>query len=212
MPLNSKGKKIKDKMVKQYGKKKGESVFYAMENSGKLKKVVKLSVGGGRDASKGDFGTGNPGPGDTGGAGGYDKNTRQFGNVGSSPTSTGPKNVPTARKGPIQVPTIGPLTYAFNKISTGLYNAKNLKDARKDDLLGGEMLTTGQKKTGPAGNMGGDGGRQMCPDGTVPPCKSPTTYTPPAAQAKPNTFLSGFQAYEDGGEVIVSANVDEDLL
>ena len=34
--LNKKGKKIKKSMVKQYGKKKGEAVFYAMENSGKL--------------------------------------------------------------------------------------------------------------------------------------------------------------------------------
>ena len=42
MPLNKKGKKIKKSMVKQYGKKKGEaSLFYAMENSGKLKGVKK---------------------------------------------------------------------------------------------------------------------------------------------------------------------------
>tara|TARA_R100001591_G_scaffold4176_1_gene9650 strand:+ start:114 stop:260 length:147 start_codon:yes stop_codon:yes gene_type:complete len=41
MPLNKKGKKIKKAMVKQYGKKKGQSVFYAMENSGKLKGVKK---------------------------------------------------------------------------------------------------------------------------------------------------------------------------
>ena len=41
MPLNKKGKKIKKSMVKQYGKKKGEDVFYAMENSGKLKGVKK---------------------------------------------------------------------------------------------------------------------------------------------------------------------------
>ena len=33
MPLNKKGKKIKKAMVKQYGKKKGSAVFYAMENS-----------------------------------------------------------------------------------------------------------------------------------------------------------------------------------
>jgi hypothetical protein len=49
MPLNKKGKKIKKAMVKQYGKKKGESVFYAMENSGKLKKVTKARYGGGAD-------------------------------------------------------------------------------------------------------------------------------------------------------------------
>ena len=44
MPLNKKGKKIKKSMVKQYGKKKGEAVFYAMENSGKLKGVKKRKL------------------------------------------------------------------------------------------------------------------------------------------------------------------------
>ena len=44
MPLNKKGKKIKKSMVKQYGKKKGEAVFYAMENSGKLKGVKKRKI------------------------------------------------------------------------------------------------------------------------------------------------------------------------
>jgi hypothetical protein len=47
MPLNKKGKKIKRAMTKQYGKKKGEKVFYAMENSGKLRKVTKAK--GGKD-------------------------------------------------------------------------------------------------------------------------------------------------------------------
>ena len=41
MPLNKKGKKIKKSMVKQYGKKNGEAVFYAMENSGKITGVKK---------------------------------------------------------------------------------------------------------------------------------------------------------------------------
>ena len=44
MPLNKKGKKIKKSMVKQYGKKKGEAVFYAMENSGKLKVSKKRKI------------------------------------------------------------------------------------------------------------------------------------------------------------------------
>ena len=56
MPLTAKGKKLKKKFEKQYGKKKGQSVFYAMENSGKLKKVVKAK--GGMDASQSDFGGG----------------------------------------------------------------------------------------------------------------------------------------------------------
>ena len=41
MPLTKKGKKIKKQMTESYGKKRGESVFYAMENSGKLKGVAK---------------------------------------------------------------------------------------------------------------------------------------------------------------------------
>ncbi len=44
MPLNKKGKKIKSSMTKRYGKKKGKSIFYAMENSGKLKGVKKKTT------------------------------------------------------------------------------------------------------------------------------------------------------------------------
>ena len=40
MPLTKKGEKIKGAMVKQYGKKKGEQVFYASENAGKIKGVA----------------------------------------------------------------------------------------------------------------------------------------------------------------------------
>jgi|ETNvirenome_6_30_1030629.scaffolds.fasta_scaffold11540_3 hypothetical protein len=55
MPLTSKGKKLKKKFREQYGKKKGDSVFYAMENSGKLKKVIKARGG---DAAKSDQASG----------------------------------------------------------------------------------------------------------------------------------------------------------
>jgi hypothetical protein len=41
MPLNEKGKKILRSMRKQYGRKKGEQVFYASENKGVLKGVKK---------------------------------------------------------------------------------------------------------------------------------------------------------------------------
>lgn len=37
MPLTKKGRKIKRKMSKTYGKKKGEQVFYASINKGKVK-------------------------------------------------------------------------------------------------------------------------------------------------------------------------------
>ena len=41
MPLNEKGKKIMKSMKKQYGKKRGEAVFYASKNKGKIKGVEK---------------------------------------------------------------------------------------------------------------------------------------------------------------------------
>ena len=41
MPLTKKGKKIKKSMEKQYGKKKGETVFYASKNKGVIKGVEK---------------------------------------------------------------------------------------------------------------------------------------------------------------------------
>ena len=37
MPLTKKGRKVKAAMKKQYGSKKGEQVFYATENKGKIK-------------------------------------------------------------------------------------------------------------------------------------------------------------------------------
>ena len=41
MPLTKKGSKIMRSMKKTYGSKKGESVFYASANKGKIKGVHK---------------------------------------------------------------------------------------------------------------------------------------------------------------------------
>lgn len=41
MPLTKKGKKIKAAMEKQYGKERGDRVFYASENKGSIKGVAK---------------------------------------------------------------------------------------------------------------------------------------------------------------------------
>jgi len=41
MALTKKGKKIMKSMKKQYGKKRGEQVFYATKNKGKIKGVKK---------------------------------------------------------------------------------------------------------------------------------------------------------------------------
>jgi hypothetical protein len=41
MPLTAKGKKIKAAMTKQYGKERGERVFYATEAKGTVKDLAK---------------------------------------------------------------------------------------------------------------------------------------------------------------------------
>ena len=41
MPLNEKGHKIMKSMKDQYGKKRGEQVFYASKNKGTIKGVEK---------------------------------------------------------------------------------------------------------------------------------------------------------------------------
>ena len=41
MPLSSKGKKIMRAMKKEYGSKKGEQVFYASKNKGRISGVDK---------------------------------------------------------------------------------------------------------------------------------------------------------------------------
>ena len=45
MPLTKKGQKIKGAMQEQYGKKKGEEVFYASKNKGKISGVDKPKKG-----------------------------------------------------------------------------------------------------------------------------------------------------------------------
>ena len=66
-------------------------------------------------------------------------------------------------------------------------------------------------KTTTDGGGGEDNRKSLCPDGTNPPCKLPTTQIKQPVST-PNTFLSGFKAYDDGGEVIISSNVDKSLL
>ena len=44
MPLTKKGAKIESAMEKEYGKKKGDQVFYASKNAGNIKGVEKKST------------------------------------------------------------------------------------------------------------------------------------------------------------------------
>ena len=46
MPLTTKGQKIMSSMKRTYGGKKGEQVFYATANSGKIKNVEEKAKGG----------------------------------------------------------------------------------------------------------------------------------------------------------------------
>ena len=110
-----------------------------------------------------------------------------------------------------KIPGIGYGIGLAKNLSTGFKNAKNLNTARKEDLLGGEMLTkTGMSRPYAPRDIN-DGGSKMslCPDGSNPPCKLPTTQIKSPVS---NPFLSGFKSYDNGGEVIISANVDKDLL
>lgn len=52
-PLNKKGEEIKAAMKKQYGKKKGEQVFYASENKGSIKGVTESKHHSAGNLSKG---------------------------------------------------------------------------------------------------------------------------------------------------------------
>lgn len=215
-------------MKDQYGSERGEQVFYASMNKGKIKGVEKkkngglgqksgpppkkgpssqgivvkkLSVGGGADMGAS---AGSPGPGDTGGAGGYGESTSQFGGKGSSPTSTGGgKSTVTARKGPTRLPTIGPGTYLANKFLEARYNRKNLQEQKKEDPLGGEMLTQG-KKIAPAPMGGGrDSGTQPI---QLSQTKVASTSTVPIPLMKVQPKMFPFE-YKDGGLVRGSGKV-----
>jgi hypothetical protein len=88
--------------------------------------------------------------------------------------------------------------------------SKTVKDTANARLSGSFTTKYDYKPTAP-NITGGDSSSQLCPDGTTPPCKTPTTQIKNPVST-PNPFLSGFKAYDDGGEVVISSNVDKDLL
>ena len=87
----------------------------------------------------------------------------------------------------LNIPIVGPLTFGFNVLQN-LVKPKIAKDY-------GPYTKTKTKKPPMIG--GGDGGSQLCPDGTMPPCKT----TPIVKPNQPNklNFLNNFQAYNSGG-------------
>jgi len=180
VPLSKKGKKIMKSMKDQYGSKRGEQVFYASKNKGKIKGVEKKKNGGlgeksGPPPKKGpssqgikvlklqgggmDMGNaanqaksaamGNaksaPGPGSTGGEGGFnpkDESTSQFGTKGTSPTSTGggtpPKAPPSTTKSTLNIPPVTPFGLA-------IHGLKAIENARRAKRAKGEFFLTNKK-------------------------------------------------------------------
>ena len=186
MPLNERGQKLRDKFRGQYGKKKGDSVFYAMENSGKLKGILKAK--GGADASKDDFKTPSSSPFSAGYSGA--KSAVQTGRVSSNGGNVGGNNQKSvSTKKSFGVPIIGPITAGINLV-------QNLMNRPKKHPFSANTIK--QTKPKPPMTMGNDGPPQIqkCPDGTMPPCKTETITA-----NKPNTpnFLSEFKAYNSGG-------------
>jgi hypothetical protein len=212
MPLNKKGKKIKRAMTKQYGKKKGEKVFYAMENSGKLRKVTKAK--GGMDASKSDFGGGSKSP---GGGEGRDRDYQQRGmskadyakstqsqNFGGRQSKIGPavKDVPF--KAPLnfaQSTALG-LVVPFSGTAINFAARQNYKGrqkfAKKEGLYRDVYKTTGKvlQPNSPTGKDylkdAGYGKRpEMQPDRDGPP-----PILPPVSQvAQVNEPLTPLSSY-----------------
>ena len=228
MPLNAKGKKILASMEKKYGKKKGKTVFYAMENSGKLKRIKK--------AYSGDFMTAETSSSmyDSGKAaadsfqasysdsdggsnqqttGSKTTTTKDSGSGGSNLVNIG-KSLLTMGAGKLfDLPTglatvakkvAGPIQRALTPKAT-----KDIADAR----LSGSFTTSYnyQPKTIPTPSVSDSNIQGGCADGSSPPCKTPTTQIKNPVST-PNPFLSGFKAYDDGGEVVISSNVYKDLL
>ena len=111
------------------------------------------------------------------------------GNGGNGGSSSSPKV--TAKKGPIQAPVVGLGAMVFNKISRDLYNQKNLKEQKKIDVLGGEMLT--QKRRTPTKIERGNGGGEPLPI-QKPTLMVKTPKIPiPLQKVKPKAFEFNFQ-------------------
>jgi hypothetical protein len=207
MPLNAKGKKILASMEKKYGKKKGKTVFYAMENSGKLKRIKKAYSGDFMTAetSSSMYESGKAAPSSS--TASQDFGTQAVSvNIGKTLLTQGAAKL-------FDLPSMGitlaskaikPVQQALTPKAT-----KDIADAR----LSGSFTTSYnyQPKTIPTPSVSDSNIQGGCADGSSPPCKTPTTQIKNPVST-PNPFLSGFKAYDDGGEVVISSNVDKDLL
>jgi hypothetical protein len=97
--------------------------------------------------------------------------------------------------------------YSDKTMPTSLYDQNEMYKKYSKDRMDRKIDAYGR----PIRQGMGEGQQNLCPDGTTPPCKTPVTQIKKPVST-PNTFLSGFKSYDDGGEVIISGNVDKDLL
>ena len=223
MPLTAKGKKLKKKFEEQYGKKKGQSVFYAMENSGKLKKVVKAK--GGMDASQSDFGGGST---SSGNGQGRDRDFQQRGmskadyakskqtqNFGGRQSKIGP----VVKDVPFKKPLSGTQSFMLGLAIPGLGTAINFgakqqyksrqKFAKKEGLYRDVYKTTGKvlQPNAPAGKdylkSAGFGKSKIGPfvggsnNNNIIPVSTTKPVDPNLVNPKDNFF--NFVAYKVGG-------------
>ena len=189
----------------------------------KVKKAKVLKSGlkvykarGGRDMGAGSSGMGSGKSGGLGGSGAVDTGdlgseaanvaanvsatSHRGGSGNGGNTSPSPSPSPsgvTVRKGPVQVPNIGLTAMAFNTISKSLYDAKNLKEQKKVDVLGGEMLTQGKRKGPTINTNGGNGGPKPIKKPTLM-ASAPKKVPIPLQKVKPKTFEFNFN---EGGLV-----------
>ena len=102
--------------------------------------------------------------------------------------NTNTQNLSTNKKSG-NIPIIGPVTLGINLV-------KKFFDKPKKHPFSANTIK--QTKKPPMPPMGGDNNRpQLCPDGTMPPCKTTTTAT--QATKPTNNFLQNFKAYNSGG-------------
>jgi len=255
-------------MKDQYGSKRGEQVFYASKNKGKIKgvekkkngglgeksgpppkkgpssqgiKVLKLRGGGmdmgnaanqAKSASMGNA-TSAPSPGDTGGAGGYNNDTRQFGTSPKETPKLPPKNnFINTMVSSGQIPPVTP-------VGLTIAGLKTIENARRAKRAKGEFFLT-NKKTMPitrdfyrqynrpldtkigsvdepymkeAGIIGfkkpmpeDKRSPVICPDGSMPPCVDTTKSVTPGGRNPVTPYKFNFE-YRDGGLVRGSGKV-----
>lgn len=202
MPLTAKGKKLKKKFKEQYGKKKGEKVFYAMENSGKLKKVIKAVSG--RDAGMGMGGkTGNYGGSSKSSSGGNGRDpSAQFKDL--------PKNYKTSKANKTALETqrqqararISPSTTTAGKVAQygaalafGIPTQLTARAIDYSPLAFG--VPKGTKKTKNTTPNDRDGGGQKIIQPVITPVQATKPVDTNLISPKDNFF--NFVAYKTGG-------------